>query len=150
MRAAVSHLASRDAASLLPLVMTIKCEEQVRHVPIALMEERQVVGLHREEKHENEPPVVHDRQPEHRCLSKMTLADLYLVLEIMPDDVEGGVILKSKVEVLSVTRPDEVEQSLRCELDILLLLDEALHQQPLQCFADGLEAEEGLGVCLST
>ncbi len=116
--------------SLLPgVVLTVKGKEQVHHVPIALMTERQVVRLHREEEHENEPPMVHDCQPEQHCLAKMTIADLVLLLWVMPDDVEGEVILKSKAEILSVTRLDEVEQSLRCKLDILLL-NEALQQQP--------------------
>ncbi len=93
--------------------------------------------------------MVHDCQPEHRCLVKMTIADLVLILQIIPNNVEGGVILKSKDEISSVTRFDEVEQSLRCKLDILLL-NEALQQQSFQCFIDGLETEEGLGIYLST
>jgi len=46
------------------------------------------------------PWSVTDSQPEHCCFAEMTLADLVLILQVMPDDVEGGVILKSKVEVL--------------------------------------------------
>ena len=68
------------------VVRTIKCEKQVSHLPIALVEELEVVDFYRVDEHEDEAGMLNEIKPQGGGLAQETSAHLVLKFHIIVDD----------------------------------------------------------------
>jgi len=80
-----------------------RCEKQVCHVPVALVEEGQVVSLHRILQHQDQTGMVYHTEPECGSLAGMAGAHLVFISHIFLEDGESRGILQHMVESLSTT-----------------------------------------------